>query len=105
MKKNGTLLLLDCGETVFKKILEKNVMDGAKQVHILITHIHSDHIGSLGGFIGFCYWKYKITSKVYFNEKEKIKLFLELLGLKENESFKVLDSNNKKVETLSLNIN
>ena len=74
-------------------------------MHILITHMHSDHVGSLGGFIGFCFWKYKITSKVYFKEKEKIKLFLELLGLRENETFEVLDPNNKRIEALGLNIN
>ncbi|CEQ22141.1 putative metal-dependent hydrolase [[Clostridium] sordellii] len=105
IKENETLLLIDCGETVFKKILEKNLMDGVKHVHILITHMHSDHVGSLGGFIGFCFWKYKITSKVYFKEKEKIKLFLELLGLKENQAFEVLDPNNKRIEALGLNIN
>lgn len=105
IKKNETLLLIDCGETVFKKILKKNLMDGVKQVHILITHMHSDHIGSLGGFIGFCYWKYKIKSKVYFNEKEKIKMFLELLGLKETESFEVLDAKDKRIKTLELKIN
>lgn len=105
IKDNGTLLLIDCGETVFKKILEKNLMDRVKEVHILITHMHSDHIGSLGGFVGFCYWKYKITTKVYFSEKEKIKMFLELLGLKENESFVVLDSNNNRIESLNLEVN
>lgn len=104
IKENETLLLIDCGETVFKKILELNLMDGVKEVHVLITHMHSDHIGSLGGFIGYCYWKYKITTKVYFNEKEKIRLFLELLGLKENESFKLLNSNQKRIESLNLNI-
>ncbi|WP_238884084.1 MBL fold metallo-hydrolase [Clostridium sp. YIM B02551] len=104
IKENKTLLLIDCGETVFKKVLEKNLMDGIEEVHILITHMHSDHIGSLGGFIGFCYWKYKIISKVYFKEKERIKIFLELLGLKDNESFKVVDSNNR-IESLSLNVN
>ncbi|WP_027625614.1 MBL fold metallo-hydrolase [Clostridium lundense] len=53
IKDNETLLLIDCGETVFKKILEKSLMAGVKQVHILITHMHLDHIGSLGGFIEF----------------------------------------------------
>ena len=105
IKENETLLLIDCGETIFKKVLEKNLMDGVKQVHILITHMHSDHIGSLGGFVGFCSWKYKIKSKVYFKEKDKIKLFLELLGLRKNEAFEVLDPNNKRIEDLRLNIN
>jgi ribonuclease BN (tRNA processing enzyme) len=79
-------------------------MDGVKEVHVLITHMHSDHIGSLGGFIGFCYWKYKISTKVYFNEKEKIKVFLELLGLKESESFELLNPNEKRIESLRLNV-
>ncbi|GKX66342.1 MBL fold metallo-hydrolase [Inconstantimicrobium mannanitabidum] len=105
IKENKTLLLIDCGETVFKKILEKNLMDGVKEVHILITHMHSDHVGSLGGFIGFCYWKYKITTNVYFKEREKIKVFLGLLGLNENESFLVLNPDAKRIESLDLEVN
>jgi ribonuclease BN (tRNA processing enzyme) len=105
IKENKTLLLIDCGETVFKKILEKDLMDGVKEVHILITHMHSDHVGSLAGFIGFCYWKYKIISKVYFKEKVKITVFLELLGLKENESFSVYNPDGIRIESLNLEIN
>lgn len=105
IRDNETLLLIDCGETVFKKILVKNLMDGVKEVHILITHMHSDHVGSLAGFIGFCYWKYRITTKVYFKEREKIKQFLELLGLKENESFLVLNPDGKRIESLNLEVN
>lgn len=102
IRKNETLLLIDCGETVFKRILGKDLIEGIKEIHILITHMHSDHIGSLGGFIGFCYWKYKIVTKVYFNEKEKIRMFLELLGLKEKESFIINNAENKRVESLGL---
>ncbi|MCC0647337.1 MBL fold metallo-hydrolase [Clostridioides sp. ZZV15-6598] len=102
IKKDNTLLLIDCGETVFKSILEKNLIEGINEINVLITHMHSDHIGSLGGFIGFCYWKYKIITKVYFNEKEKISMFLKLLGLRENESFVVYDAENKRIDSLQL---
>ncbi|RDY27770.1 MBL fold metallo-hydrolase [Romboutsia weinsteinii] len=102
IKKNETLLLIDCGETVFKSILEKQLVEGVKEINVLITHMHSDHIGSLGGFIGFCYWKYKIVTKIYFNEKEKISMFLELLGLRENESFIVENAENKRINSLGL---
>ncbi|MGO1043060.1 MBL fold metallo-hydrolase [Clostridioides difficile] len=102
IKKDNTLLLIDCGETVFKSILEKNLIEGINEINVLITHMHSDHIGSLGGFIGFCYWKYKIITKVYFNEKEKISMFLKLLGLRENESFVVHDAENKRIDSLQL---
>jgi hypothetical protein len=64
--------------------------------------MHSDHIGSLGSFIGFCYWKYKIVTKVYFYEKDKIRNFLELLGLIVNQSFIINDTENKRIESLRL---
>lgn len=102
MRKNETLLLIDCGETVFKRVLEKDLIEGVKEIHVLITHMHSDHIGSLGGFVGFCYWKYKIVTNIYFNEKEKISMFLGLLGLKENESFNVYDAQNMRIDSLKL---
>lgn len=101
--KNETLLLIDCGETVFKSILEKNLIDGVRNIHILITHMHSDHIGSLSGFIGYCFWKYKIVTKVYFHEPEKILSFLTLTGLTEKESFIVNTSSNQNIDSLKLN--
>lgn len=84
--------------------MEKDLIEGVKEIHVLITHMHSDHVGSLGGFIGFCYWKYKIVTKVYFSEKQKISMFLQLLGLNENESFNVYDAKNKRIDSLKLEI-
>ncbi len=55
IKKNETLLLIDCEETVFKRILEKRLTEGIKEIHVLIAHMHSDYISSLDGFIEFCY--------------------------------------------------
>ncbi|MGH4125687.1 MAG: MBL fold metallo-hydrolase [Clostridium sp.] len=102
MIKNETLLLLDCGDAVFKTIVEKDLIEEIKNVHVLITHMHSDHIGSLGSFIGFCYWKYKIVTKVYFYEKDKIRNFLELVGLIENQSFIIIDTENRRIDSLEL---
>ncbi|MGL5352470.1 MAG: MBL fold metallo-hydrolase [Clostridium sp.] len=102
IKKDETLLLIDCGETVFKRILQNELVEGIKEVHVLITHMHSDHIGSLGGFIGFCYWKYNIVTKIYFNEKEKLSIFLNCIGLQEGESFIIDNANNKQIKELGL---
>ena len=43
------LILFDCGETVFHEILQRGILDGKlSRVDIVITHFHSDHVGSLG---------------------------------------------------------
>ena len=102
IKKDDTLLLIDCGEGIFEKVVNKNLIDGIKNIHVLITHMHSDHIGSLGSFVGYCYWKQKIRSNIYFYEKEKISEFLKLTGAVEGESFSVHDVNNKRIEELNL---
>ncbi|OOM74029.1 ribonuclease BN [Clostridium puniceum] len=71
IKNDDTLLLIDFGESIFQKIVTKNLIEGIKNVHVLITHMHSDHIGSLGSFVGYCYWRQKIRINIYFHEKEK----------------------------------
>lgn len=102
IKKGDTLLLIDCGETVFKKVIVMNLLEGIKNIHIIITHMHSDHIGSLGSFIGYCNWKHNIVPKIYFNELETISEYLDLLGIKEGKEFKVYDAENKRIEALGL---
>ena len=105
LKKDDTLLLIDCGESIFEKVVRMDLISGIKSVHVLITHMHSDHIGSLGSFVGYCYWKKKIKTNIYFNEKEKIGEFLKLTGAIEDESFTLYDTYNKSIDNLNLTFN
>ena len=56
IKENGVLLLLDCGELTFDRILNMNLLDDVNEVHVAVTHCHPDHIGSLGSFIFYCHF-------------------------------------------------
>lgn len=100
--KSDTLLLIDCGESIFEKIVAKDILQGIKNAHVLITHMHSDHIGSLGSFVGYCYWKSKIRVNVYFSEKEKIGEFLKLTGAIEGKNFILHGTGTSRIDALNL---
>lgn len=48
------MILIDCGCTVFSKIEKLKLLGGVEDLSILITHTHSDHIGSLSDLIHYC---------------------------------------------------
>lgn len=56
-----TLFLIDCGETVFSKIQQTRLLDEnqIEEIYCFITHLHSDHIGSLSTLIYFCSYGYE----------------------------------------------
>ena len=56
------LFLIDCGESIFERIMENKLLENVKNINIMITHTHSDHIGSIGSLIMYCY--YVIKKKV-----------------------------------------
>lgn len=56
------LFLIDCGESIFETIMENKLLDNINCINLMITHTHSDHVGSLGTLIMYCY--YVINKKV-----------------------------------------
>ena len=91
--KEGTdMLLIDCGSTVFSKIIEKNVLDGVHDLYIAITHSHPDHIGSLGDLIFYCYYVVRIRVHIlYCNRvRDDIIKYFEVCGI-ENYMYNFLN--------------
>ena len=87
LKENETLLLIDCGETVFKEILDRNLLDGVKDVHILITHLHSDHVGSLSSLLMYCWYVKKIKCNVCYPDRGVLENFLLAQGNRLGETY------------------
>ena len=50
------LFLIDCGESIFERIIDKGLLDDINCVNVMITHTHSDHVGSIGSLIMYCYY-------------------------------------------------
>ncbi len=48
------LYLLDCGESTFGAMAGRPELAECEAASVLITHLHSDHIGSLGSFVSYC---------------------------------------------------
>lgn len=53
-KESNSMLLIDCGENVFEHILANELLEDIENLYVLITHFHSDHVGSLGSLMFYC---------------------------------------------------
>lgn len=84
-KRKGILFLIDCGESVFEKLVNKieTEFKNLDQVIVVITHFHSDHIGSLPSLIFYLNIAKGIVPKVIFPEKSIIEL-LTKMGVEES---------------------
>ncbi|MGL4450202.1 MAG: MBL fold metallo-hydrolase [Sarcina sp.] len=80
IKENNRLLLIDCGGMIFDRIQELRLLDNIEEVNIIITHIHPDHVGSLGDLIFYIYYKLNKKVKVYHPSSQIVEL-LKLLGV------------------------
>lgn len=48
------LFLIDSGESTFKTMFARDEIFRYENITVLLTHLHADHIGSLGSFLSFC---------------------------------------------------
>lgn len=80
-RKGNELILLDCGEDVFSNILKNNLLEGITKINILVTHFHSDHVGSLGTLVFYCDAKNLNEINIIFPNKEKLAELIRLFGI------------------------
>ena len=76
---NCELFLIDCGESIFEKIINKNILKDIKCVNILITHTHSDHIGSIGSLIMYCFYNLGIRVNIILCNGAKHKVNIDCI--------------------------
>lgn len=77
---DDSLILIDCGNTVFNVLRERVDLSKYDSIYIIITHLHPDHAGSLGQLI--MYLGYVLSKKpIIVSECEKMQDYLNIIGV------------------------
>lgn len=80
--KNGkTLLLIDCGNTAFSSLQRNGLLEDVQHIFVLVTHLHPDHIGSLGDLIFYSHFVNHSEITVFSPDIEHVAELLKLMGM------------------------
>lgn len=83
------MILIDCPPSTYYQFVDKSYSQlkedfkNAKQVYVLITHTHSDHVAGLAMLIEYAYWAYQKKIYVIAPSKEvgnDIQTLLQILA-------------------------
>lgn len=83
LRQSGHMLLLDCGGSVFDRILRAELLEGVGALDICLTHTHGDHVGSLGDLVFYCHYILGIVPTLRHPDALRIRMLLTLLGVPE----------------------
>lgn len=78
-----SLFLIDCGESIFERLCNLESFQKATKIDVLITHMHSDHVGSLPSLIFYCAFVKGIVPTIIYPNKETLISFLNLTGVED----------------------
>lgn len=79
---DDSLILIDCGFTVFHEVLKKFDLAKYKNIDIIITHLHNDHAGSLSQLILYLWFVLNKRVRV-ISKCSRIKEYLDITGTPE----------------------
>jgi phosphoribosyl 1,2-cyclic phosphodiesterase len=83
----GELFLIDSGESIFSALVAKKVLDSVSALNLLITHTHSDHVGSVGSLLLYASVAKKFKTNIITGKDmdflPNIRTLLDIYGLPE----------------------
>ena len=104
IKDKSNLLIIDACESATEKLKSKGTFDDIKNIFIVITHTHFDHIAGLGVLIWYSNFNLNITPKIIFNDcknKRMLRKILKLTGVDE-KLFEFINASDFKMGDISL---
>ena len=107
IKSGSSMLLLDCGGTIFSKLVEIDetgncLLSDVKSLVVVITHLHDDHIGSLSSLILYCRYVLNIMPIIAYPNPVEIFYLLYNMGIRES-LFKITQLNLENQTGFKLN--
>lgn len=91
IKKEDELFLIDCGSTNFSRLVQFGLLKDVKKITVLQTHLHADHVGSLGDLVGYAFHviepkqEVKVTLLTPTTLTADVKAILEKEGVPESQ--------------------
>jgi ribonuclease BN (tRNA processing enzyme) len=84
IKRNSSMLLIDCGGTVFHSLVKSNLLQDISSLYVAVTHMHPDHIGSLGDIIFYTYYSLQFKTRLIYPDLPSLKALLDAMGVTED---------------------
>lgn len=81
IKEKNKILFIDFGLDTFDKVVRHKLIEDVKEIYVLITHLHGDHVGGLPTFIQYCYICFNKVVKVINNSETFTKNLETLLNI------------------------
>lgn len=78
---NHDFYLIDCGETVFEALLSLVEFKQYRNIYVVITHLHADHVGSLASLISYNFCMLDKKQITVIHPKHTIVDLLSLMGI------------------------
>jgi ribonuclease BN (tRNA processing enzyme) len=91
IKQGSELFMIDCGSANFDRIQNKGLLAGVDKITVLLTHLHPDHVGSLGDLLFYAYFGIqpmftpKLTVITPRALKDSFKTLMACIGVSETQ--------------------
>lgn len=82
LQQGDSLFLIDCGSDVYAKLKQAIFFAGLLEVHVLITHVHPDHIGSLASLVNDLYLNKAVKVNIATPDVVAVTNILACMGVK-----------------------
>ncbi len=104
IKRGSTMLLIDCGGSVFHTLGKLKLFHDINRLYVAITHLHPDHVGSLGDLIFYTYYAYQFKTTLIYPDPPSLINLLASMGVTEEFYDFLTISNTKEVKISDINI-